>query len=521
MGYFIFLLLPIFCFAKKVDKPIFYEDRVQAVFDSLDPSSLKELFAFYTLYKDTALAEIAFDKAWYLMNLHRPFPLEIYKNFQLPQVSLEAIITLTTTGSTTSLPELSLSELKVINSIGEYLGNRGLKGHQIWDYKEVIQLSPEQIDVARAILLHEFDPTKEEEKKKLLLYEGSLDLMALQILAKLPFNPSHEQKLEAITAFIFHEMGYRFPPHSMWTSDVDLFTFLPAVMDSRHGVCLGVSILYLSLAQRLQLPLEIITPPGHIYLSYITPTDRINIETTARGIHIPEEHYLTVNTKSLPRRNLKEVVGMHFFNHAGTAWQVGNHKKSKELYLIAKEYIDDDPLIDTFLAIQHLCLGEKEIGEKLFERVARSPDPHSIHQNSMVEDYLKGMVDIEGLQAIFMHVDENRESILAKQRRLKETVKKNPRFREGLFHLAITWLQLGRTKEALETLILYHEIDIYNPIIEYYITLLSIKRLQYHKAWEHYFILDKILSCQHHQPKTLRDLHDNLNQIYPYRPYQL
>lgn len=519
MYYLIFLLFPFFCFAKKVEKPIFYEDRVQAVFDSLDPTSLKELFAFYSLYKDTAIAELAFDKAWNLMNLHRPFPLEMYKNFELPPVSLDAIITLTTTGSTASTPNLSLSELKIIDALGEYLGNRGLKGHGLWDCKQMMQLDPEQIDVARAILLHEFDTTKEEEKKKLLLYEGSLDLMALQILAKLPFNPSHEQKLEAITEFIFHEMGYRFPPHSMWTSDVDLFTFLPSVMDSRHGVCLGVSILYLSLAQRLQLPLEIITPPGHIYLSYVTPTDRINIETTARGIHIPEEHYLSVNTKSLPRRNLKEVIGMHFFNHAGTAWQAGNHKRSKELYLLAKEYIADDPLIDMFLGIQHLSLGEKELGTQLFERVTKSPDPHSIHQNTMVEDYLKGLVDIEGLQAAFMHVDENRESILTKQKRLEETLKKYPRFREGLFHLAITWLQLGRTKEALDTLIHYHELDIYNPIIEYYIILLSIKRLQYHKAWQHYFVLDKILTCQNHGSKTLSELYESLTQIYPYRPY--
>jgi hypothetical protein len=343
--------------------------------------------------------------------------------------------------------------------------------------------------------------------------------MALQILAKLPFNPSHEAKLEAINHFIFHEMGYRFPPRSMWNNDhdLDVYTFLPAVMDNRHGVCLGVSILYMCLAQRIQLPLEIITPPGHIYLSYVGAEERVNIETTARGIHLPEKHYLTVNTKSLPRRTEKEIVGMHFFNHAGTAWQSGHHKRAKELYLLAKDYIPIDPLIDMFLGFQHLFLGEKEEALKLFERVKLSPDPHTVHQNTIVEDYLNGNVDEEGIRTVFLHVDENRESIITKQHQIEKVLEQHPKFREGIFHLAITWLQLGRTKEALEILNRYHEIDLYDPIVEYYLSVLAIKRLQYHKAWQHYFILEKILSSAEHSIGTLEELHDSLLQVYPYR----
>ncbi|MBM3201383.1 MAG: hypothetical protein FJZ56_03120 [Chlamydiae bacterium] len=510
MRYFLVLLL---CY-----RPIFYEDRVQAVYDSLDSTSLKELFAFYTLYKETKTAEGAFDKAWNLINLHRPLPLEEYRNFTLPLVSLEAIIALTTTGSTSYSPNLSLSELKIIDRLGEFLGNRSLKGHLITSTNQTLELDAQEVDVARSILLHEFDFSNEEEKKKLLLYEASLDLMALQILAKLPKNPTYEQKLDAINHFIFHEMGYRFPPQSMWNNDqdLDIYTFLPSVMDSRHGVCLGVSILYMCLAQRIYLPLEIITPPGHIYLSFTQSDEVINIETTARGIHLPEEHYLTVNTKSLPRRTLKELVGMHFFNHAARSWQSKNYERAKELYLTAKDYIPTDPLIDTFLGFQHLFLGEKEKALKLFDRVKHSPDMHTIHQHTIVEDYLNGEVDEEGIKIAFSHVDERRESILEKQEQLQKILERYPKFRDGIFHLAITWLQLGRTKEALDTLSRYHEIDLYDPIVEYYLCILSIKRLQYHKAWQHYFILDKILSSSNHKIDAVEDLHDSLLQIYPY-----
>ena len=85
-----------------------------------------------------------------------------------------------------------------------------------------------------------------------------------------------------MTAFL--RACFRFPPHSLYAKDIDVYTFLPSVLDSRRGVCLGVSILYLCLAQRLDLPLEAMTPPGHIYVRY---GEDLNIETTARGIDVP------------------------------------------------------------------------------------------------------------------------------------------------------------------------------------------------------------------------------------------
>src|SRR6202044_1243325 len=123
-------------------------------------------------------------------------------------------------------------------------------------------------------------------------------------------NATPQQKIDAINSFIFEEMGFRFPPHSRYAKDIDIYTFLPSVLDSRRGVCLGVSILYLCLAQRLGLNLEMITPPGHIYIRYHEGENIINIETTCRGIHMDSEDYLGINTRCLQMRNIKEVIGL-------------------------------------------------------------------------------------------------------------------------------------------------------------------------------------------------------------------
>ena len=148
-----------------------------------------------------------------------------------------------------------------------------------------------------------------------------IDLMALQIRSTLSPNSKPEEKIDAINRFIFEELGFRFPPHSCYATNVDLYTFLPSVLDSRRGVCLGVSILYICIAQRLSLPLEMITPPGHIYVRYKNGEKEINIETTARGIHLEVlETYLAINTRSLQQRNVKEVIGLSHFNQASVYW---------------------------------------------------------------------------------------------------------------------------------------------------------------------------------------------------------
>ena len=154
-------------------------------------------------------------------------------------------------------------------------------------------------------------------------------------------------------------MQFRFPPHSLYAKDIDLYTFLPSVLDSRKGVCLGVSILYLCLAQRIDLPLEIITPPGHIYVRYRNKESITNIETTARGINLPSDTYLGINTRKLMQRTIKEVIGMAFVNQASAVWGKEDYLTTVSLYEKSALYLPDDPLLKMFLGFNYLFIGKK------------------------------------------------------------------------------------------------------------------------------------------------------------------
>ncbi len=484
---------------------LFCASKEEALLASLDPHSISQHLAFYELYAETAQGRTALEHAWKLLRGEAGKELIAF-----PQLSNQALISLVTRQPFEPPVTLSQEHLHIVTTLSAFLSNRSLKGFRVCSKEELLSLHSEEIDLGRALLLNQFETLEE-----IYQYEASLDLMALQILAHLSKTPSDEEKIKEINRFIFQEMQFRFPPHSLYAKDIDLYTFLPSVLDNRQGVCLGVSILYLCLAQRLNLPLEIITPPGHIYVRYRKGEEVINIETTARGINLPSEVYLGINTRTLQQRSLKEVVGMAFFNQASVFWGKEEYTKTVELYEKALCYLPDDPLLNLFLGLNYLFVGKKTEGKKVLNTLKNITFDYAVSPETMPSDYLNGKVDIEGLKIIFLPVDETRSSILDKQRKLKKVLTKYPHFRAGLMQLATTYMQLGRSQEALDTLETYHLIDPNDASVEYYLAMLCLTRLDYRKAWSHLKQAEKLTSQREHHPKALTALRHELRSVCP------
>ncbi len=540
---------------------------LKSLYNTLDPLSVSEHLAFYELYPDSKEGQNALKRAWQLLyhnwatgwnfgcvkapgfndkkgdNINSnmaPFfiveprelsrgpnsnllpdsgissdPIDLEgKNPTLPPFDIAAIISLITRQQFEATVKLMPDQLALIEKISRRLANRTLKGHNIWKRDEILALAPEEIDLSRGLLLFQFDE-KEDVQEEIKQYEAILDLMALQIAARLPEHPTDEDKIQAINHFIFHEMRFRFPPHSLYAKDIDLYTFLPSVLDNRQGVCLGVSILYLCIAQRLELPLEIITPPGHIYIRYAGQNKLINIETTARGINPPSEIYLGINTRLLQQRDIKEVIGLSFVNQASVFWSKEDYETTVKLYEQARPFLPDDNLLKMLLGYNYLFLGRQNEGTKLLKEIKNIIFEEAVSAESIPEDYLNGKIDAEGIKAVFLPVDETRESITDKQKELQEILKRYPHYRAGLLHLATTWLQLGRGNEAKEVLERYHKIDPHNAIVEYYLCILCLERLDYNRAWVHLKKTEKLVYSRSHYPKALESLRTQLRRSCP------
>jgi len=486
-------------------------NRIRTLHASLDPNSIAQQLSFYELYPDTHEGEKALKKAWSLL-AGTGSPDGDLSLLALNRSIVNAMVSLVNKQPNQEIPTLSEKQLETVESFAKRLSNRKLKGFYATTESEIVALPSEEIDIARAVLLSQM---KDELFLTLRSYEALLDLMALQILAKLPSSPTPEQLIRGINRFIFEEMGFRFPPHSKYAESIDLYTFLPSVLDSRHGVCLGVTILYLSLAQRLDLPLEVITPPGHIYVRYENNGKVINIETTSRGVHVDTDDYLGIDTRKVPKRELKEVIGMAHINHASLYLKDEDFKAALECYKKASRYLENDKQLKELMGYCCLFIGDIEKGEMLLKAVVDHLPDHCVSQGTLAEDYLSGNADIEAVRALFLSVDESRESILKKKNAFEDAVRRCPNFRDGWFGLGTTWLQLHRGKEALTALTKRHAIDSRDPTVEYYLAVLNAKRMNSQKAWKHLHLAETLTRKRNHYPKALRDLRRQLAMTGP------
>ncbi len=484
---------------------------LRSLYATLDPASVSQHFAFFELYPHTVEGQTALQHAWLLLSGGKKEAVQF--DFFLPTLDLRPILNLVNRSQGTDLPVLDARQLAVMEQIGAPLTNRTLQGFGLWDLEEILRLPPEEIDLARGLLVAELG-THEEAKQKIQSYEASLDLMALQVRARLQPHASASEKIRALNDYVFSEMRFRFPPHSLYAKEIDIYTFLPSVLDQRRGVCLGVSILYLSLAQRLNLSLQAVTPPGHIYVRHrMESGEVINIETTARGIDIPTEAYLGMETKELQERTLIECIGLAFMNQAAVSWHKGNFDEAISLYEKARPFLREDYLLNVFLGFNYLFAGREAEGRDLLMK-AQTQNPMGLG-GAIIEDYFHGNVDAEGIRIVFSEVDEKRSSILEKQEALYKVLERWPNFRQGIFHLAVTWMQLGREKEAAPLLEQYFEMNQNDSTASYYLSAIHFQRYNFNRSWKYLRKAEALTQARGYCPKALIELRRALQRQSP------
>jgi len=455
----------------------FLTGNTNALYNSLEPTSVTEHLAFYELHKNTQLGVAALEEAAILLDTTPE---------DLTPVSA-AFLELTHP-TKKEIPEPILEKIK---TLGRELNNRSLKGHSISTLEELMKLPPEEIDVARALLLIEGEKSK--------TYEAMLDVLALQIKAKLSPNPSKEQLIEAMNQLIFFELGIRFPPHSISEKSIDTYTLLPSVLDSRRGVCLGVSTIYIALAERLNLPLTIITPPGHIYIA----SGDINIETTARGINIPSSHYLSINLKGLRQRTKREVLGMVLMNQGSKYLCDGDVAQAEKKYEQALLFMPKDPYLRTFYACSLILQDKNDKAERILAQV--ESDTNVISPDVLVEDLRKKRASKASLQALFIVSDHTRKTQVDKLKALESACKRDPKFQSGLQHLAGAYIDLQKFDLAIETLekLVKMNSDITS---EYMLAALYHERYNDKLAREHFSKAKAIAAAHNMFPEALQEL---------------
>ncbi len=168
------------------------------------------------------------------------------------------------------------------------LANEGKSGLYARSIERVLRLSEDEVDLATAAMIISEQWSDIVHGRR---YLSELDDMALEIRARL-FKKDLKTNYRAIpmiNEYLFDELEFKAVSEASDPNDL----FLHSVLDRKRGYCLSLSILYLSLGERLGLPLYGVVVPGHFFVKYDDGRVQFNIETTSKGGSAPDEHYMT------------------------------------------------------------------------------------------------------------------------------------------------------------------------------------------------------------------------------------
>lgn len=156
--------------------------------------------------------------------------------------------------------------------------------------EKVVALTDQDIDLAETVLLisKHRDPSLD-----LAALGAELDRLTDSVRAKLVKADSPDKIVDAFRITIHDEAGYRY------TDQVDAQgipinsaeLFLHGMLKSKRGYCMNLSLLYLIIADRLNIPLYGVPLPNHFFVRYVSGNTSINIEATDNGYTIPDSYY--------------------------------------------------------------------------------------------------------------------------------------------------------------------------------------------------------------------------------------
>jgi tetratricopeptide (TPR) repeat protein len=196
-------------------------------------------------------------------------------------------------------------------------------------FQDLITIVDEYVDIAEVSLLL----AKEEYSEiKIKDYIECVDWYARMIKARIAEGEEPKSIINTINEFLFDELGFTYVP----TGNLEDL-FLNKVIDQRKGNCIGLSILYLSIAERLGLPLSGVNVPEHIFVRYDDGEQKINIETGHKGMSLSDSFYVSHSIERFDEKsvehgcylqnlNTKEVVSNILLNRSKIRRENGDHK---------------------------------------------------------------------------------------------------------------------------------------------------------------------------------------------------
>jgi tetratricopeptide (TPR) repeat protein len=278
-----------------------------------------------------------------------------------------------------------------------------------------------------------------------------------------------DQVVDAFNRVLLEEEGFSYDRIAG-----DPENFLPgSVLSRKRGNCLGLSMLYLALAERLSVPFRGVCLPSHCFVRYEGKGGARNVEFASRGERWPDDRYrrefrIGTDRPYLQSLSGEEMLGV-FLKSLGAAYsKTGREEDALRLYDEAVRFFPGLPEGHFNAGVSLQRLGRIHEAAVKY-RVALSLDPGLAPARDNLGILLAIRGDFvgaiaEGLRAVELeprnaamrrnlattyYASGNIEAAIREFRKAVELEPGNPRARAGL---AKSYLALGRHGEANQEL---------------------------------------------------------------------
>lgn len=481
--------------------------KMQVLYGACQPHDIARHVALYWLYRETHEGRQGFTDLTKQLGLTPSACAQLFSRHVMA-----TLLSFSTPYSPRQAPELSLEDCAHIRAAAAHLPHRAKKGMEVENREALCALPEGEISLARGVLLS----TEEDNPQlpqRIARYEAQLDLMALYVLAQISIDAPAREKMRALQRFIFETMRVTFPPHSRYEKEIIRYTHLPGIMEERKGVCLGVSVLYGALAERLGIPVTFVTPPGHIFVRYQDLLGERNIETTLRGVHIDSKEYATITLSQLPTRSVKEVIGLVHMNTAAGYLQSGDYTQALKHYTKAWDFLPNDADLAEFTGYALLLLERGDEACTYWQIARKGKGSYALGENYLLRDLERGHAGAPCILALMESCGESLKEREEKCQQIADLLKRYPKWYTGQLAMAQLLMALHRKQEArvfLDRCVSQEPSDLQAALLSVH---LSIDRYDWTAAWHHLHRLEKELKRLSHEVEEVVELRRKLIQV--------
>jgi len=144
------------------------------------------------------------------------------------------------------------------------------------------------------------------EGEKVEAFKKDLDDLAARVRESIKASQQAQEKVARANAVLFQDRGLKCAESTQPEQEVPDYYFPHSTLARKKGVCLGLTTLYLCVAERAGLPMCGAHAPQHIFVRYDDGESSVNLETTDGGRVFDLASYLA-RFKEEDRPRLQEV----------------------------------------------------------------------------------------------------------------------------------------------------------------------------------------------------------------------